>query len=82
MQALKDHVVWKMAHAALDLALKFGISKGKANDLVKSGDGQIEIFRIWLKKGSQTWRKLLSKLRKMDECKLADELQDKLEKKG
>ena len=82
MQAIKDHVVCKVAHRALDLALEFGISEEEASDLAKNGEGQIEIFRIWLKKGSQTWKALLNLLRKLNEHKLADELQDKIVRKG
>ena len=82
MQAIKDHVVHKVAHRALDLALEFGMSKEEASDLAKNGDGQIEIFRIWLKKGPQTWKVLLNLLHKLNEHKLADELQDKLVRKG
>ena len=78
MQAIKDHVVCKVAPIAFSLALKFGVSKEQANDLAKTGNGQIEIFRIWLKTGSRTWKELLDVLHKMNEGKLADELQDKL----
>ena len=66
----------------MDLALEFDISKEEASDLAKNGDGQIEIFRIWLKKGPQTWKELLNLLHKLNEHKLAVELQDKLERKG
>ena len=82
MQAIKDHVVYKVANIASSLALELGISKKEASDLVKTGDGQIKIFRIWLEKSWRTWKDLLNVLRKMNEHKLADELQDKLQKKG
>jgi len=66
----------------LDLALEFGISKELASDLVKDGNRQIETYRIWLRKGSQTWKNLLDLLHKIKEDKLVDELQNKLEKGG
>ena len=64
------------------MALEFGISEGNATDLVKDGNGQIEMFRIWLKKGDQTWKNLVDLLHKLNENHLADELQDKIERKG
>lgn len=82
MQAIRDHVVCKVAHKAFDLALEFGISAEEASNLAKNGDGQIKIFRIWLKKGPQTWKVLLKLLHKLNEHKLADELHGKLENKG
>ena len=82
IQAIKDHVICKVAHIAVNLALEFGISKEEASDLAKNGDGQIEIFRIWLKKGPQTWEELLKLLCKLNEHKLANELRENLEKKG
>ena len=64
------------------MALEFGISKEDASNLVKDGVGQIQVFRIWLRKGPQTWKNLVDVLHRLNEDKLADELQDKLEKKG
>lgn len=81
MQAIKDHVVYKVAHIALKLALEFGISED-ASDLVKDGNEQIEIFRIWLRKGHQTWKNLVDVLHKLNEKQLADELEDKVKRKG
>ena len=81
MQAIKDHVVCKVAPIALSLALEFGISEEQASDLAITGNGQIEIFRIWLKTGSRTWKELLNVLHKMNEGKLADKLQDELQDK-
>ena len=60
----------------------FGISKEDASDLVKDGIGQLKIFRIWLKKGPQTWKNLVDLLHRLNEDQLANELQDKIEKKG
>ena len=82
MQAIKDHVVCKVADRALTLALEFGISEEEASDLVETGHGLIKIFLIWLEKSLRTWKELLNVLRKINKHKLADELQDKLEKKG
>ena len=82
IQAIIKHVVYKVAHISLDLALEFGISEKDAIDLVKDGNGQIKIFRIWLRKGCQTWKNLVDLLHKLNEKQLADELQDKVKRKG
>ena len=78
MQAIKDHVVCKVAHIAFRLALEFDISEEEASNLAMTGDGQIKIFKIWLETGSRTWKELLNVLRKMNENKLADKIQDEL----
>ena len=82
MKAIKDHVVYKVAHIALTLALEFGLSAKEASDLAKDGNGQIEMFRIWLWKSPRTWKNLLDLLYRLNEHHLAAELKDKLEKKG
>ena len=66
----------------MDLALEFGISEEEVSDLVKDGVRQIKIFRIWLKKGPQTWKNLVDLLRRLNEKQLADELEDKVKRKG
>ena len=66
----------------MKLALEFGISKEDASELLKDGVGHIEIFRIWLRKGPQTWKNLVDLLRRLNEDKLADKLQYKIERKG
>ena len=82
MQAIKDHVVCKVAPIASSLALEFGINEEQASNLAMTGNGQIEIFRIWLKTGSRTWKELLDVLHKMNEGKLADELKNNLKGKN
>ena len=64
------------------MAVEFGISKEDASNLVKDRIGQIQIFRIWLKKSPQTWKDLVDLLHKMKKSQLADELQDKVEREG
>jgi len=87
MKAIKDHVICRvdvLGRVAMDLALKFGISKEEADELVKDGNGYIEIFRIWLYQMEipTTWETLINFLNDLKEFKLADELKSKLERKG
>lgn len=62
--------------------MEFGISEEDASGLVNDSIGQIQMFRIWLKKAPQTWKNLVDVLHKIDENHLADELQDKIKRKG
>ena len=83
IKAIQCHVIPRVVHIQLYLALaQFGINREKASDLLKDENGQEEIFRIWLNKSPRTWENLLKLLHKLNEHQLADELQDKLERKG